>query len=137
MARDWTQEYFGTGKYHNKKIKTEDGTFDSKYEYEEWCRLKLLEHAGIIKNLYRQVQFSLIPTIRTTEETLRGISYFADFVYEENGVMHIVDTKGFETPEYKIKKRLLINQYVNDNTVFVERKKHKKEKIYKKVVDNK
>lgn len=124
-------------KYRNTKINAHDGTFDSKYEYEEWCRLKLLERAGIIKNLQRQVQFSLIPTIRTTEETLRGISYFADFVYEENGVMHIVDTKGFETPEYKIKKRLLINQYVNDNTVFVERKKHKKEKIYKKVVDNK
>lgn len=124
-------------KYRNTKINAPDGTFDSKYEYEEWCRLKLLERAGIIKNLRRQVQFSLIPTIRTTEETLRGISYFADFVYEENGVMHIVDTKGFETDAYKIKKRLLINQYVNENSIFVERKKHKKEKIYKKVVDNK
>lgn len=124
-------------KYKNTKINAPDGTFDSKYEYEEWCRLKLLERAGIIKNLQRQVPFLLIPTIRTTEETLREISYFADFVYEENGIIHIVDTKGFETPEYKIKKRLLINQYVNDTTVFVERKKHKKEKIYKKVVDNK
>ena len=124
-------------KYRNEKVNAPDGTFDSKYEYEEWCRLKLLERAGIIKNLYRQIQFSLIPTIRTTEETLREISYIADFVYEEKGVMHIVDTKGFETPEYKIKKRLLINQYVNETTVFVERKKHKKEKIYKKVVDNK
>ena len=124
-------------KYRNIKINTPDGTFDSKYEYEEWCRLKLLERAGIIINLQRQVPFLLIPTIRTTEETLREISYFADFVYEENGIMHIVDTKGFATDVYNIKKRLLINQYVNDTTLFVERRKHKKDKIYKKVVDNK
>lgn len=124
-------------KYRNTKITSQDGTFDSKYEYEEWCRLKLLERAGFIKNLQRQVQFHLIPTIRTTGETLRGISYFADFVYEENGITYIVDTKGYITDVFNIKKRLLINQYVNETTVFVERKKHKKDKIYKKVVDNK
>lgn len=124
-------------KYRNQKVNSPDGTFDSKYEYEEWCRLKLLERAGIIKNLYRQVRFQLIPSIRTSEETLREISYIADFVYDENGITYIVDTKGFATDVYNIKKRLLINQYVNELTVFVERKKNKKDKIYKKVVDNK
>ena len=121
MAKDWTQEYFGTGKYHNKKIKTEDGTFDSKYEYEEWCRLKLLERGGAIRNLMRQVPYVLIPTIRTTAGTLKQITYYADFVYEENGIVCMVDTKGFETETYKIKKRLLI-----------KRKKGKKDKIYQK-----
>ena len=132
MARDWTQEYFGTGKYHNKKIKTEDGTFDSKYEYEEWCRLKLLERGGAIRNLMRQVPYILIPTIRTSAGTLKQISYYADFVYEENGIVCMVDTKGYETTEFKIKKRLLINQYVTEQRVFIERKKGKKDKIYQK-----
>ena len=120
MAKDWTQEYFGTGKYHNKKIKTEDGTFDSKYEYEEWCRLKLLERGGAIRNLMRQVPYVLIPTIRTTAGTLKQITYYADFVYEENGIVCMVDTKGFETETYKIKR------------IFIERKKGKKDKIYQK-----
>lgn len=120
-------------KYRNTKINAPDGTFDSIYEYEEWCRLKLLERAGIIKNLQRQVQFSLIPTIRTTEETLRGISYFADFVYEENGVMHIHESKGFKTKEYEIKKRLLLEKYViNGDYVFIESSKGKK-RVYKKI----
>lgn len=132
MARDLTQEYFGIGKYHNKKIKTEDGTFDSKFEYEEWCRLKLLERGGIISNLMRQVPYILISTIRTTAGTLKQITYYADFVYEENGIVCMVDTKGFETEIYKIKKRLLINQYVTGQRVFIERKKGKKDKIYQK-----
>lgn len=126
------KEYFGTGKYHNKKIKAEDGTFDSKYEYEEWCRLKLLERGGVIRNLMRQVPYVLIPTIRTTSGTLKQITYYADFVYEENGIVCMVDTKGFETDTYKIKKRLLINQYVTEQRVFIERKKGKKDKIYQK-----
>lgn len=127
MARDWTQEYFGTGKYHNKKIKTEDGTFDSKYEYEEWCRLKLLERSGVIRNLMRQVPYILIPTIRTSAGTLKQISYYADFVYEENGTNVIYEVKGFKTNEYLIKKRLLIQQYVIDKGyVFIESSKNKK-----------
>jgi hypothetical protein len=132
MARDCTQEYFGVGKYHNKKIKTEDGTFDSKYEYEEWCRLKLLERGGVIRNLMRQVPYILIPTIRTTAGTLKQITYYADFVYEENGIVCMVDTKGYETEVFKIKKRLLINQYVTEQRIFIERKKGKKDKIYQK-----
>lgn len=119
-------------KYKNKKIDSPDGKFDSKYEYEEWIRLKLLERGHIISDLRRQVPFEIIPTIRTTADTLCCIKYVADFVYLENGLTKIVDTKGFETPEYKIKKRLLINQYVNENTIFVERKKGKKDKTYQK-----
>ena len=119
-------------KYHNTKVTTADGTFDSKYEYEEWCRLKLLERGGAIRNLMRQVPYILIPTIRTSAGTLKQISYYADFVYEENGIVCMVDTKGYETEVFKIKKRLLINQYVTEQRVFIERKKGKKDKIYQK-----
>lgn len=119
------QEYFG--KYHNKKINSPDGTFDSKYEYEEWCRLKLLERGGVIRNLMRQVPYILIPTIRTTAGTLKQITYYADFVYEENDANVIYEVKGFKTKEYLIKKRLLIQQYVIDKGyVFIESSKNKK-----------
>lgn len=119
-------------KYRNTKIISPDGKFDSKYEYEEWCRLKLLERGGVIRNLMRQVPYVLIPTIRTTAGTLKQITYYADFVYEENGIVCMVDTKGYETEVFKIKKRLLINQYVTEQRVFIERKKGKKDKIYQK-----
>lgn len=114
-------------KYRNEKVNAPDGTFDSKYEYEEWCRLKLLERAGIICNLMRQVPYVLIPTIRTSAGTLKQITYYADFVYEEKGTNVIYEVKGFKTKEYLIKKRLLIQQYVIDKGyVFIESSKNKK-----------
>lgn len=126
--------YFGKNKmnkYHSQKIVSPDGKFDSKYEYEEWCRLKLLEKGRCISNLRRQVPFLLIPTIRTQFETLKSISYCADFVYEEDGKNIILETKGFKTKDYQLKKRLLIEKYVlSGHYVFIERNK-KNQIIYK------
>lgn len=45
-------------KYRN--IKT--GTFDSKKERERWNELRLLERAGAISDLKRQVTIELIPS---------------------------------------------------------------------------
>lgn len=116
-------------KYKNITLNTEDGKFDSKYEYTEWCNLKLLEKSGIISDLRRQVPFDLIPAINTQQGTLRKITYIADFVYREGDKMVAVDTKGFETDVYQIKKRLFILTYGKFYT-FVERKKGKCDKIY-------
>lgn len=115
-------------KYGNKKITTPDGVFDSKYEYEEWCRLKLLERAGIISHLRRQVQILLIPNQKTSEGCVRGVKYYADFMYIEDGKEIVIDTKGYETDEYKIKKKILLYRY--PDLVFIERKKGKADKIY-------
>lgn len=124
---------FSKSKYHNKKIDTEDGKFDSKYEYQKWCELKLLDKAGIISGLCRQVPIKLIPSMKLKDMTIRETTYIADFMYKQDGVVYIVDTKGFETPEYKIKKKLLIYKYVAPNcgTAFMECKKGKPDKIYK------
>lgn len=120
-------------KYHNKKIDTPDGKFDSKYEYQKWCELKLLDKIGEISGLCRQVPINLIPSMKLNGMTIRETSYIADFMYKKDGVVYIVDTKGFETPEYKIKKKLLIYKYVAPNcgTAFMECKKGKPDKIYK------
>ena len=121
-------------KYHNKKIDTPDGKFDSKFEYEEWCRLKLLEKAGKISKLQRQVPINLTPKFKLNDNLIRESSYIADFTYQENDDLILVDTKGYETDEYKLKKKFLLYKYVypNDGIIFIERKKGKKDKIYSK-----
>lgn len=119
-------------KYHNQKIDTPDGKFDSKFEHEEWCRLKLLERAGKITELKRQVPINLTPKFMISVGTIRESSYIADFVYQEGSNLIMVDTKGFETQEYKLKKKFLLYKYIypNDGIIFIERKKGKKDKIY-------
>ena len=117
-------------KYHNKTVISIEGEkFDSKYEYQEWCRLKLLEKGKIISNLKRQVPFELIPSINTRQGVLRKISYIADFVYKEGDQWYALDSKGFSTDVWNIKKRLFILSY-GDVYKLIERKKGKADKIY-------
>lgn len=69
----------------------------------------LLERTGAIQNLQRQVKYELIPAQRVDGKVAeRACSYIADFVYEQNGRQIVEDTKGFKTPEYRLKKKLLL-----------------------------
>lgn len=112
-------------KYGNKKIITEYGTFDSRKEYFRFKELSLLERAGAIQNLKRQVKYVLIPAQYepSTEVYQRGekkgqpkpgkliekeCAYIADFVFEENGKTVVEDTKGFNTKDYIIKRKLML-----------------------------
>ena len=106
-------------KYGNKKIQTPDGTFDSKKEYARWQELKLLEKARQIYDLERQVRFVLIPSQRDEKGKVieRECSYIADFVYIANDgsgwfkVVEDVKSPITRTPEYRIKKKLLLKEY--------------------------
>ena len=92
-------------KYKNQKIKREGMTFDSQREYYRWRDLKILERAGEIKDLKRQVKYELIPK----QEGERAVSYIADFVYKDKeGLTIVEDTKGVRTPEYIIKRKLML-----------------------------
>ena len=92
-------------KYGAKKVTLPDGQkFDSQKEYHRWCELKLLERAGKISDLKRQVSFELIPK----QEGERACSYVADFTYLEDGKLVVEDCKGFKTEVYKIKKKLML-----------------------------
>lgn len=92
-------------KYGNVKTVTSDGIkHDSEKEAQRWCELKLLERAGIIKDLKRQVEFELIPK-QGKESPVR---YIADFVYIENGKKVVEDVKGIRTDVYKIKKKMML-----------------------------
>ena len=111
-------------KYNNSKVETPSGErFDSVKEYHRWRQLLLLQHAGIISDLQRQVAFELIPTQWETYERYGkngqrlkdgrrrvelAVTYVADFVYTHDGEQVVEDTKGVRTPDYVIKRKLML-----------------------------
>lgn len=107
------QNQTSRSKYHNAKIKDLDGqTYDSKKEFRRWRDLQLLERAGEIENLRRQVKFQLIPAQRIAGKVVeRECSYIADFVYERDGQTIVEDCKGFRTDTYKLKRKMMLYKY--------------------------
>ena len=107
-------------KYGSKKVTRDGMTFDSVKEYRRFCELSLLQKAGAITELRRQVEYELIPAQREPDTVgVRGgvkkgktielaVKYVADFVYKENGKEIVEDTKGFKTKDYIIKRKLML-----------------------------
>lgn len=96
-------------KYHNRKVTRDGETFDSVKEYRRFCELRLLERAGAVTDLQRQVKFELIPAQRIDGKVVeRACSYVADFVYMENGQQVVEDAKGMRTQEYRLKRKLML-----------------------------
>lgn len=96
-------------KYGNKKVQYNGLTFDSARERDRWIELKILEGGGIISALSRQVEFELLPSQRIEGKVKeRAVKYRADFVYQKNGKTIVEDSKGFKTPEYIIKRKLML-----------------------------
>ena len=96
-------------KYGAKKVRLPDGTvFDSHKEYNRWCELKLMQRAGRISDLRRQVKFELIPK----QDGERACNYIADFVYrDDKGNTVVEDCKGMKTEVYRLKKKLFQYRY--------------------------
>ena len=96
-------------KYKNKKITIDGEVFDSRKEYARYRELVLLQRAGQVSDLKRQVKYELIPQQRINGKVAeRACSYIADFVYKEGKKTIVEDTKGLRTPEYKIKRKLML-----------------------------
>ena len=92
-------------KYGNIKTVTLDGIqHDSIKEAKRWWELKLLERAGEIQDLQRQVKYELLPK----QDGERAVYYIADFVYTENGQKVVEDVKGMRTKEYKLKRKMML-----------------------------
>lgn len=98
-------------KYHNKKITIDGILFDSKREGNYYTKLKLMQNAGLIWNLELQKKYILQASFTFNGKKKREISYYADFVYEDKDGLHVVDTKGYRTDTYKLKKKLFIKKY--------------------------
>ena len=102
-------------KYHARKVSVDGITFDSKKEARRWSELKLMESAGIITDLQRQVTFQLLPSQKGDGRTERPVKYVADFTYQENGKTVVEDTKGMKTKDYIIKRKLM--RYIHGITI--------------------
>ena len=113
-------------KYYNVKTRALDGTvFDSYKEARRWDQLALLQKAGKITDLQRQVKYELIPAQYETFERYskkgerlkdgtrlleRKVEYVADFCYTdaETGENIVEDTKGVRTKDYILKRKLML-----------------------------
>jgi hypothetical protein len=108
-------------KYNARTYKVGNEVFHSRKELRRYEELLLLEKAGQIHNLQREVKYLLIPSQRETiwkngkprqgKVIEREVSYIADFVYEENGQTIVEDVKGgsaTKTDTYVIKRKLML-----------------------------
>lgn len=115
-------------KYGNKKVTFNGIKFDSKKEAERYKFLLMMKNAGEITDLELQKRFEIIPSqyeeVETGEVYKRGdkkgqpktkkkcfeqsVVYVADFAYKKNGQLVVEDTKGMLTPDYIIKRKLML-----------------------------
>lgn len=100
-------------KFKAKKIKINGMVFDSKREYQRFLYLLELEKEQKISHLDRQVKFELLPK----QKGERSITYLADFVYLDNGVLVVEDVKSKITKkqtDYIIKRKLIKYFWINN-----------------------
>lgn len=114
-------------KYKNIKVEIDGIKFDSKFEAEfYYSELQWLQAAGEIIKIERQKKYLLQPAFEHQGKTIRAINYVADFVVTyKDGSVEVIDTKGVPTPEYLLKKKLLLYKYPDLNFREVHKKEEK------------
>ena len=103
-------------KYRNTKTVIDGIKFDSKLEAERYAQLKILERAGVIRDLELQPEYELIPSFRKNGKTWRRTVYKADFRYilAEDDRIIIEDVKGSTaviTDVFRLKQKLFEYRY--------------------------
>ena len=96
-------------KYGNRKVVKNGETFDSVREYERHLVLLDMQAKGDIERLERQPKYPLV---------VNGVkvgTYIADWWYWHNRTEEGIaeDSKGFRTPEYRLKIKLARVLYPN------------------------
>ena len=114
-------------KYHNKKTVADGIKFDSKLEAERYAQLKMMERAGVIRDLELQPEYELIPSFRKNGKTWRRTLYKADFMYilAEDDSYIIEDVKGSTaviTDVFRLKQKLFEYRYPELTIKIVTRK---------------
>ena len=106
-------------KFHARKVVAQGQVFDSEKEYARYLELKLLEKAGEISQLERQVKYDLIPKQMDEEGKMieRPTVYVADFQYRDNntGEFIVEDVKGYRRGQayavFSLKRKLMLWRY--------------------------
>lgn len=120
------------GKIKHKITEVDGIKFHSKMESDYYIYLKDLKAQGIVKDFRLQPEFILQDKFivvdgvvyegshedfnklkrKTKAPTVQAIKYISDFEVEyANGEVRIVDTKGQETADFKIKKKMFAYKY--------------------------
>lgn len=99
-------------KYRNRKTERDGIVFDSKREADRYTQLRLLERAGKIHGLALQPSFTLVDSRRNAlGKVERAVVYVADFLYFEGDSRVVEDAKGVRTPDYVIKRKLMLDRH--------------------------
>lgn len=119
-------------KHGNIKVVCDGIKFDSQAEARRYCELKLMQRAGIIKDLELQKLFELIPGYYETYARYgkngkrlkdgkkcieKPCVYYADFAYYDNEKQKYVveDVKGYKGDTayqlFVIKRKLMLQKY--------------------------
>jgi hypothetical protein len=96
-------------KYKNTRVEFDGQKFDSKRELVRYQELLLLQRAGKIAELRRQVSFPLSPAVVIQGRKRPALRYVADFVYQSltPDAVVVEDVKGRITEGYRIKRHLM------------------------------
>jgi hypothetical protein len=87
-------------KFNNNRSKEYDSDKEANYAAE----LRLWVRCGHIYELREQVPFEIVGSRGGSRPRV----YIADFVYrDKDGKQHVVDVKGMQTAEFKLKKALM------------------------------
>ena len=102
-SKDYAKVVRGKSHTNARGVKTLDGYFGSKKEFNRWQELKLLEKSGDIRHLRHHEKFPLV----VNEIEIK--KYEADFTYYDLRSMcwKIEDSKGRRFREWIITKKLL------------------------------
>lgn len=92
-------------KFHAKRTTVDGVTFSSKGEADRYRVLKIMQMAGAITDLELQPKYPIV------WNGTKICTYIADFRYKENGIEVVEDFKGFKTPAYRLKKKMVKATY--------------------------
>ena len=119
-----TKFFSSRSKYGSKKTIVDNIKFDSKWEAERYGQLKAMERAMFIRDLELQVPYDIVVN------DVKICRYVADFRYKKESnhtitndeyyVEVVEDAKGFETPEFKLKKKLM--KAVHNINIYLSKK---------------
>lgn len=110
-------------KFGARKVSVNGTKFDSKKEANRFRELQLLERAGVISGLKRQVRYLLIPSQYDEKGEYgeqgacleKSVNYYADFVYFKDGKLIVEDCKGYKKGDayalFVIKRKLMLSVY--------------------------
>ena len=110
-------------KFGNKKVTVKGITFDSIAESRYFLVLLDKKKKKEIIDFELQPKFLLQDKFRKNGKGYRKIEYVADFkVFHNDGRVEIIDVKGMETKEFKIKHKLFEYKYPDLSLTLIKMK---------------